>query len=206
MRRLAIALALLAAPSARAETPAAAGEGPSYVWELDAFAGYGQLAYPALDTANVNWSNGGPGFALAVAYRGPHFTHPFLELSYVPIIASGRSVYAAGSTGAQPAFASNSSWAVGLMFGPGFDVDRFRFRAGIGFYSVSVKTTVLDVTNTVSKLDLGFVAAASAFVWRREPFAVGVEARIAALQTPFTGISQAMWELGLGGRWDFSRR
>jgi hypothetical protein len=43
-------------------------------------------------------------------------------------------------------------------------------------------------------------------VWRPRPFALGVEARLVALQVPTVGISQTMWELGVTGRWDFVDR
>ena len=207
---LALIAALAASSVARAQgspAPAEASRAPE-AWELDAFLGYGQLAYPALDTATTTWSNGNAAFALAVAYRGPHFTHPFFEISYVPIIASGSSVLVIGTGAGAPvttAFASNSSWAWGFTLGPGWDVDRFRLRAGIGFYDVMVRTTVAGQTNTSSGAHLGFLAAAGAMVWQPEPFAVGVEARLVALQSPTSGIYQTMWQLGVTGRWDFSR-
>jgi len=209
VRRLLLALALAAAPIARAETAAApaapAGEKTLQAWEVDVFAGYGQLAFPALDTANLAWSNGGAGFALTVAYRGPHFTHPFFDISYVPVISSGKTVYTlSGTTGQlQQSFASNSSWAWGFVIGPGWDVDWFRFRVGVGLYDLLVKTNVAGTTSTISQFSVGFLAAASALVWRPEPFALGVEARLVALQMPFTGIYESVWEVGLTGRWDF---
>ena len=211
MRTLALAAALLAAAAARAEgtaaapgtaAPAGAGETPRHAWELDAFVGYGQLAFPALDTTTA-WQNGGPGFALTFAYRGPHFTHPFLDLSWVPIVSSGRAVYTTGSTA--PTFASNSSHALGFVLGPGWDVDWFRIRAGIGLYFVTVTSDVAGVSSTATSASLGFLVAASALVWRPEPFALGVEARLTPLQAPTSGIFQASWELGLTGRWDFVR-
>lgn len=208
MRHLALALALLASSAARAEeAKPAAGEakGALRAWELDAFLGYGQLAFPAMDTSTQTWSNGGPGFALTVAYRGPHFTHPFLDLSYVPIMSSGSSVYLPGGLPGATAFASNSSWALGLVLGPGWDIDWFRFRAGVGLYSVNVETAVLGQTNTSSKATIGFLAAAGVLVWKADPFALGVEARLAALQSPFNGIYQSSWAIGLTGRWDFAR-
>lgn len=202
---LALALALLAPSAARAEeAKPAAGETPLRAWELDAFLGYGQLAYPGMDTSTQTWSNGGPGFALSVAYRGPHFTHPFVDVSYVPIISSGRYVYLPGVPG-QTAFASNSSWATGFILGPGWDVDWFRLRLGFGLYSVKVDTTVEGQSNGGSKATIGFLAAAGVLLWRPDPFALGVEARLAALQLPTKGIYQASWVVGLTGRWDFAR-
>jgi len=210
VRRLALALALVAASAVRAETEVAAApapapeEKPLQAWEVDLFAGYGQLAWPAEDTTNVAWSNGGPAFALTFAYRGPHFTHPFFDISYVPIFSSGKSVNVfTPGTGSQTVFASNSSWAWGFVVGPGWDVDWFRFRVGVGIYDVVVRTEVAGSTSTISQLTAGFLASASALVWRPDPFAIGVEARMAALQFPFTGIYQSMWEVGLTGRWDF---
>ena len=206
MRPLALSLALLAASfAARAEEARPAAVQVTQAWELDAFLGYGQLAWPAMDTSTQTWANGGPGFALGVAYRGPHFTHPFLDLSYVPIISSGRPVYLPGVPG-QAAFASNSSWALGLIVGPGWDIDWFRLRAGVGFYSVNVETTVQGQTNSSSKVALGFLAAAGVLLWKPDPFALGVEARVAALEAPLNGIYQTSWVVGLTGRWDFSRR
>ena len=209
MRTLALVAALALSSAARADEAAASADAPTpHAWELDAFAGYGQLAWPALDTATTTWSNGNAAFAVAVAYRGPHFTHPFLDLSYVPIIASGAAVRVTGTGELAPVttgFASNSSWAAGLVVGPGWDLDRFRLRAGIGLYDVQVRTSVSGQTNTSSGIHLGFLAAASAMVWRPEPFALGVEARLVALQAPTAGIYQSMWQLGLTGRWDFVR-
>lgn len=193
-----------AAPAAPAPGPAAEPATPT-AWELDAYVGYGQLAWPALDQTNVAWSNGGPAFALSVAYRGDHFTHPFLDISYVPILSSGQYVntFDGGSVGT--VYATNSSYAIGFMIGPGWDVDWFRFRVGMGLYDVVVRTNVSGTTNTVSQLGLGFMAAASALVWRPDPFALGVEARMVALDFPLTGIYQTMWSVGLTGRWDFAR-
>lgn len=206
MRPLALALALAATVPARAEEaapgPAATAEGkPVRAWELDGFAGYGQLAFPTLDT-QATWSNGGPGFALTVAYRGPHFTHPFFDVSYVPIISSGQNFYLPGSNGS--AFASNSSYALGFVVGPGWDIDWFRFRVGVGLYDVVVESAVLGQTNTSSALSLGFLVSAAVLVWRPEPiFALGIEARLAALQAPTNGIYQTSWAIGLTGSWDF---
>jgi len=222
VRHLVLAVALVAASAARAEgappeapRPAAAPAGaelkpaPSEpeAWELDAFVGYGQLGYPALDMADVTWSNGGPGFALTVAYRGPHFTHPFLDLSYVPIVSSGKyvNVYVPG-TPVQTTSASNSSYALGLVLGPGWDLDWFRIRAGLGLFAYNVKTTVSGATNSISQPGLGFLVTASALVWHPEPFALGVEGRVVALEMPTGGIYQVMWEVGLTGRWDFVHR
>jgi hypothetical protein len=193
-----------AAPAAPAPAPAAEPATPT-AWELDAYVGYGQLAWPALDKTNVTWSNGGPAFAVSVAYRGAHFTHPFVDISYVPILASGQYVNTFDGGAVGTVFASNSSYAVGLVIGPGWDVDWFRFRVGMGLYDVVVRTNVTGSSNTVTQMGLGFMAAASALVWRPDPFALGVEARLVGLDFPLTGFYQTMWSVGLTGRWDFAR-
>jgi opacity protein-like surface antigen len=203
VRALALALALATSPTARAEEAGPTPPEKPQAWELDAFAGYGQLDYPPMDTSSQSWSNGGPAFALTVAYRGPHFTHPFFDISYVPIISSGGSVFLPGGGTGTSTYASNSTWAWGFVLGPGWDIDWFRIRAGVGVYDVLVRTTVAGETNSSSKLTIGFLASAGALVWRPEQFAVGVEARLAALQSPFNGIYQSMWQIGLTGRWDF---
>jgi hypothetical protein len=178
---------------------------PREVWELDAFLGYGQLAFPATDPTLTS-AIGGPGFALSVAYRGPHFTHPFFDLSYVPILSGSRQVNVVAPGGSTSTVsADSSSYAIGFILGPGWDIDWFRVRAGLGLYDVVVHTTVNSATNSPSSLQLGFLATATAMVWRPEPFALGIEARLVALQLPTMGISQSMWELGITGRWDFSR-
>jgi opacity protein-like surface antigen len=197
MKALALAAAVLLSSASWAEE-----EKPGESWELDLFAGYGQLGYPGLDTTNQNWLSGGPGFAVSVAYRGPHFTHPFFDIAYVPIVSSNKSVFIPGSTGGSESV-NNSTWAWGFVLGPGWDVDWFRLRAGVGLYDLYVRTKVLDHESTVSGLKLGFLVTASAMVWRPEPFAVGIEARLTALQAPTAGIYQTSWELGVTGRWDF---
>jgi hypothetical protein len=180
-----------------------ADESAPEAWELDAFAGYGRLDWPSPDTSGETSSSGGPGFALSVAYRGQHFTHPFLDIAYVPIVSSTRDVYLPGTGPGTVTSASSTAWAWGIIVGPGWDVGWFRLRAGVGLYDVLVKTTVADQTNTGSHFTLGFLAAASALVWRPEPFAIGIEIRTVALQSPTNGIYQSSWEIGLTGRWDF---
>jgi opacity protein-like surface antigen len=203
VRHVLLALALAASTSAaRAESPAPV-ETPHYAWELDLYGGYGQLAFPGIDSSNLAWYNGGPSFALSVAYRGEHFTHPFIDISYVPILASGQYVNVLAPGGSQTIFANNSSYALGLAIGPGWDIDWFRIRVGLGLYDVVVKTGVSGSTNTVSQLSLGFMASLSAMVWRPEPFALGIEGRMVGLNFPMTGVYQTMWSAGITGRWDF---
>jgi hypothetical protein len=176
-------------------------------WELDAGLGYGQILYPAIDTAAVTSTMGGPGFAATVAYRGPHFTHPFVDLAYVPILSSRKQVDVSAPDGSiRTVAADSSSYALGLVIGPGWDVDWFRLRVGVGVYDVVVSTTVDGATNSASTLELGFLASTTALVWRPDPFALGFEARLVALQTPTMGITQTMGELGVTARWDFVRR
>jgi len=206
VRHLLLAIAILASSAARAEGPPAATEEKAHTaWEMDLFAGYGQLAFPTQDTVNVAWSNGGAAFALSFAYRGEHFTHPFVDISYVPILASAKYVNVFVPGGVSTIYASNSSYAVGLAIGAGWDVDWFRARVGVGLYDMVVKTDVLSQPNTVSQVGIGFLASMSAMVWRPDPFALGVEARLVALNAPTQGIYQTMWSVGLTGRWDFAR-
>ena len=205
MRALVLALALAVTTTAHAAEPQAAAEPAEHsAWELDAFVGYGQLAFPWPDTGALSWWNGGPAVALSVAYRGPHFTHPFLDLSWLPILSSGTTTYLPGTNGT--ATSSNSSSALGLAIGPGWDIDWFRVRAGVGLYSVSAKSTVDGVTNSTSAVSIGFMGALAAQVWRPEPFVLGVEVRMVALQSPTSGIYESLWQVGLTGRWDFSRK
>jgi hypothetical protein len=207
VKHLLLAIAILASSAARAEDSPAATEGKTHTaWEMDLFAGYGQLAFPAVDPVNVAWSNGGPAFALSFAYRGAHFTHPFVDISYIPILTSAKyvNVYAPG--GASTIYATNSSYAVGLAIGAGWDVDWFRARVGVGLYDTIVKTDVSAQPNTVSQVGIGFLASVSAMVWRPDPFALGVEARLVALSAPTQGIFQSMWSVGITGRWDFARK
>jgi hypothetical protein len=207
VKHLLLAVAILASSAARAEGPAAATEEKVHTaWEMDLFAGYGQLAFPAQDTVNVAWSNGGPAFALSFAYRGAHFTHPFVDISYIPILTSAKYVNVYVPGGPSTIYATNSSYAFGLAIGAGWDVDWFRARVGVGLYDMVVKTDVLSQPNTVSQVGIGFLASLSAMVWRPDPFAVGVEARLVALSAPTNGIYQAMWSVGLTGRWDFVRK
>ena len=206
MRHLLLAIALVASTAARAEGPPAATEEKVHTaWEMDLFAGYGQLAFPTQDTVNVAWSNGGPAFALSFAYRGAHFTHPFVDISYIPILASAKYVNVYVPGGVSTIYATNSSYALGLAIGPGWDIDWFRVRVGVGLYDVVVKTDVSGQPNTVSQVGIGFLASLSAMVRRPDPFALGVEARLVALTFPTNGIYKTMWSAGLTGRWDFVR-
>ncbi len=205
MRALLLALAIAAAPAARAADPKPLPEPVlHYAWELDVFAGYGQVLWPGPTTTSDGWWNGGPAFAVSVAYRGDHFTHPFVELSWVPVLNSGQSAYA--PVGNQSFQVSNTSNAFGLVLGPGWDVDWFRVRAGVGLYDIFTSTTTAGVTNNASTLSIGFLVALAAQVWQPEPFALGVEGRLVALQSPVSGIYESFWQVGVTGRWDFVRK
>jgi len=174
-----------------------------YNWELDLFAGYGQLAWPALDTTNTHWSNGNVALALSVAYRSPHFTHPFVDISYVPFISSGYDVYVPNTNGS--IYARSSSHALGIIFGPGFDIAWFRVRGGVGLYAVSTNTTVQDVSKSTTSANIGYLVTATALLWQRDQFAAGIEGRFMTLQAPGNGTFQTSWAVGLTGRWDFAR-
>jgi hypothetical protein len=215
VKTLLAAFALVASTAAFAETPppaqptaasVQAEPGAPWAWEMDLFAGYGQLAWPMPDRTNMTWSNGGPAFALTFAYRGEHFTHPFVELAYVPIYASGQYVGVFQPGNPPVAFASNSSYALGLAGGAGFDIDWFRLRVGMGLYDILVNTNVTgNAPHTVSQLGIGFLVSAAILVWQPDPFALGVEGRLVALDFPMGGIYQTMWSAGITGRWDFAR-
>jgi len=181
----------------------AAAKSPLHNWELDLFAGYGQLAWPALDSTNTRWSNGNVAFAVGVAYRSPHFTHPFVDISYVPFIWSGQDVYVPNTNGS--VYAKSSSHALGIIFGPGFDIAWFRVRGGVGLYAVSTSTTVQDVNKSTTSANIGYLVTASALVWQRDQFAAGIEGRFMTLQAPGNGTFQSSWAAGLTGRWDFAR-
>jgi opacity protein-like surface antigen len=207
VRHLVLAAALLVSAAARADGPPAAAdeEEERFAWEMDLFAGYGQLAFPTQDIAGAAWSNGGPAFALGFAYRGAHLTHPFVDISYIPILSSAKYVNVLLPGGSSTVYATNSSFAIGLAIGPGWDIDWFRVRVGVGVYDVFVKTDVIGQPHTVSQIGIGFFASLGALVWRPDPFALGAEARLVALTFPTNGIYQTMWSAGLTGRWDFVR-
>ena len=205
MRTLLVAIALAVSSTALAQGAPAAEPPVPTAWELDAYVGYGQLAWPMPDKSTLAWGNGGPAFALTVAYRGEHFTHPFFDISYVPIYSSAQYVNTIGNASIGTVYATNSAAALGFVIGAGWDIDWFRFRVGLGLYDQIVKTNVSGTTNTVNQMGIGFMAAASALVWRPDPFAVGVEARLVGLDFPLTGFYQTMWSVGLTGRWDFVR-
>jgi len=191
-------------PAATAAQEQEAGAtAPLHNWELDLFAGYGQLAWPALDTTNTRWSHGNVAIALSVAYRSPHFTHPFVDISYVPFISSGQDVYVPNTNGSVRA--SSGSHALGVILGPGFDISWFRVRGGVGLYFVSTHTSVQDVNTTTTSTNIGYLLTATALVWQHDQFAAGIEARLVMLQAPGNGVFQTSWAAGLTGRWDFAR-
>jgi len=154
VRTLLVALALAASTTALAQAtpapkapPAAETREPT-AWELDAYVGYGQIAWPMPDRSTLAWGNGGPAFALTVAYRGAHFTHPFFDISYVPIYSSGQYVNTIGNSAIGTVYARNSAAALGFVVGAGWDIDWFRLRVGLGLYDQIVTTNVTAVTRT----------------------------------------------------------
>jgi hypothetical protein len=211
VRYLAFILALTVSSIVSAEEtlePSSEAPEPSrpYAWEFDVYGAYGRLAYPGVETASTVSSYGGPSFAATVAYRGPHFTHPFFDVSYIPILSAKRgvNVFEQG-TGVQTLTADSSAHALGFVIGGGWEFYRMRARVGFGLYDQIISTRVTGGSDSITQLGLGFLGSLSVLVVQAEPFALGIEGRLVALQAPFNGIYQLMWSAGITGRWDFAR-
>jgi hypothetical protein len=170
-------------------------------FEVDGFAGYGGRLYPGQDPAGATSSAlGGPSFALSVAYRSPHFTHPFIDLWFLPVHANGHVVDLGPSHGGVVQV-DGSIHTLALSMGPGFDVWRARLRAGFAFYNLSVKTTLQGASASSASWHFGYFLSAAGMLLQSKGFQLGLEVRYAPIRTAGVGVLA----VGFTGSWDFVR-
>ena len=192
MKYVAALLAFFAVGTARAAEP----QTKPRALEVDLFAGASWRLYPGLDSGGVTSStNVGAAFAGSLALRSRYFIHPFVDVAFLPIQSAIRDVDLS-PLGTAVGDTSRRAW--GVTAGPGFDVWRVRLRAGIGFYNLSVHSSVRDSNSKTSDFNLGYSLAAAAFVWRGRGFQLGLEGRYA----PITTANMGVFAFGVSGSWD----
>ena len=149
VRTLLLALALAAAPTVRAADPRPLRAGRDRALRpgrLDALRRLRPARLPRPDTSNVRLVERRPGLRAAASPTGAR-TSPTPSSTSRTSRSSRAAVRerlrcrAAHST----VYATNSSYALGLAIGPGWDIDWFRVRVGVGLYDVVVKTDVAGV-------------------------------------------------------------
>jgi hypothetical protein len=171
-----IACTLLVPDSSRGAEPA------RRALELDAFGGALRSNVRSVP-GSLSTRNGGVGLALVALYRSRYFLAPFAEVGYFSLAASDRVV----DVGSGPVSVLNRSWAFGFAGGVALDVWRLRFRAGLGFYDLVVRTVTPGARSTVSELDFGYLAGVTVYPLVRDRFRVGVEARAGFIVEAETG-------------------
>lgn len=156
---------------------AAAAEEPRarHAIELDAFGGYDVMVQGRAPFARETWShNGGGAIAGSLAWRTP-WVSPFVDVGFYPLYASQSRVDLGPGLGAVRA--TSSLAATGVIGGLGVEWWRLRLRAGIGFYDVAVRSTVLGETIAPRELDGGYLVSLRGAVLRSRRVDVALEAR-----------------------------
>lgn len=163
---------LLSPHGAHADEPSP----PRHAVQLAASGLYARATTSKGDTSGVfSERNGGAAVALRVAYRSPYVVGAFADYGLFPLYRSDRHVDLGSAGGRATTLASLST--TGLTFGVTADVWRLRASAGVGSFSVAVRSTTLGVTNRVSEGDIGYVLSLAGFPVRWRRLEIGVEAR-----------------------------
>jgi hypothetical protein len=150
--------------------------------EVDVFGGL--LRRGGLTVSDeLSTRNGGPALAMSAQYRSRYFLAPFLDVGYYSLAASDRVVDLGGGA----THVVNGSWAFGFSGGAALDIWRVRLRAGLGAYDLVVRTVTPAARSTVSELDFGYVASATAYPLVRGRVRIGIEARVGLIVEAQTG-------------------
>jgi hypothetical protein len=194
-----LALFALSSPTrVSAETSAEAGEPKSrYSFELGAF--LTATWYPkdlAVEGGVVSDRQIGFGGSLSLAYRGPFFLYPFLDIGFFNLAQS--TIHPVSRLGISGDEVENALNAWTFLFGPGLDTGPMRFRLGVGLNRLETSMEGKNFSDDASAA--GFVTSLmiSGAVFRAGPFRLNVEGRTTYFMYA-TGIAFA---LGISGAAD----
>lgn len=188
------AFALLAPALARADTPS----DKRYHFELGAFASATWLPEPlAVDAGVVSDRIFGFGGALSLAYRGPYWLYPFLDVGYFNLASS--TIHPLTRTGISNARVENSMSTWMVMAGPGFDYGLMRFRIGVGLHFNLMDAQGSGFHDTQKANGLLNCLEIAAYPFRTTGFRLGLELRAARLI--YTG--STVIALGVSGAGDW---
>jgi hypothetical protein len=198
-------LALFAPASAQAETAvvpsaqAGPGQTPSrYGFELGAFLTATWLPKGlAVDAGIESDRNIGFGGALSLAYRGPFFLYPFLDIGYFNLAQSTiHPVTRLGGVSADSVENTLNAWT--YTFGPGLDVGPMRFRLGVGLNTLLTSMQGKDFDDDATALGFLTGLSVSGAVLRSGAFRLNIEGRT----TYFVYAATVMLALGVSGSFD----
>jgi len=193
-------LALLTPVSALAESAEAetGKTGSHYAFELGAFLTATWLPKDlAVDDGIDSDRTIGFGGALSLAYRGPFFLYPYIDIGFFNLAESTiRPVSRLGVVSADTV--ENSLDAFTFTFGPGVDVGAMRFRLGVGMNRLLTSTQGKDFDDDITAHGFLTSLQVSGAVLRKGPFRLNVEGRM----TYFVYATQVFFALGISGAAD----
>jgi hypothetical protein len=192
MRRI---TAIVAALAALAPTREAHAQPPRRALELSAQAGYGHVFGKDYDREHeLESTNGGPSLALGLAYRSPYLFVPWLELGWAAL-QSSREAPKSPEFNSEAPSVSRLTTAY-FLAGPSVEIARFRFRAGMGLYRQSIRSTFAGHTITPSSWDMGYSVAYGVRVHDGPHFGWGLETEgllMSETQLAYVGIGWRFW-------------
>jgi hypothetical protein len=190
-----------AAPSAAPEASATAttGKTPNHHFELGAFLGASWTPRPlAVEAGVVSDRVFGVVGSVSLAYRGPFFMYPFIEVGYYDI--SSTTLHPVSSLGTiSSAKVENHLGTWTFQIGPGVDVGPMRFRLAWGVYDHIQSSKGPDFNDKLSSIGFTTSLVVSCAVLRTPGFRLNVEAKGSTLT--YTG--SALFALGVSGAGDF---
>jgi hypothetical protein len=152
-------------------------EAPTHHLELGASLSGTWMRRPlALDAGVVSDRVVGYGANISLAYRGPFFLYPFIEVGFYDLASS--TIHPVTSLNISADEVENSLSVQTYTVGPGVDVGALRVRASVGIVSNAVSSKGPDFDDERSAV--GFVNSlfVSAFLLRTPGFRLGAEARV----------------------------
>jgi hypothetical protein len=191
------ALTILTPASASAQSTAAEDGAKTHAFELGAFLTATWLPKGlAVDAGVQSDRNIGFGGAISLAYRGPFFLYPFIDIGFFNLADS--TINPVTQLGLSDDTVENSLYAWTFTFGPGVDVGPMRFRGGVGMNRLETSVKGPDFEDDIAAL--GFVTSlqVSGALARTDTFRLNAEGRI----TYLVYAGAVMFALGVSGAAD----
>jgi hypothetical protein len=191
---LLIPASVMAQTSVEAETPKAAAR---YGFELGAFLTATWLPKDLAVEGGVESDRTiGVGGSLSLAYRGPFFLYPFLDVGYFNLAES--TIHPVTRLGVSDDTVENALNAWTFSFGPGVDVGAMRFRLAVGLNKLNTSMQGKDFDDSASAAGFLTGLQVAGALLRSGAFRLNIEGRA----TYFVYATTIFFALGISGSFD----
>ena len=172
-----LALAIPAQVWADAPDAEDATDAKTHDFELDAF--LAATWFPkalAVDAGVDSDRTIGIGGAISLAYRGPFFLYPFVDIGFYNLASSTiHPVSKLGHISSDSIDNGINAWT--FTFGPGLDYGVMRFRLAVGFNRLEISTSGKDFDDSANAGGFTTGLQIAGAIMRNERFRLNVEGR-----------------------------